>query len=226
LTGTTGAAGPTGPQGLTGSTGPQGIQGLTGATGPAGADGATGPQGIQGIQGLTGSTGPQGIQGLTGATGPAGPSVPRVLLSADISNANAVANTLADISQVSPAASLSFPVTAGVTYKFRFVIRYTAAATTTGSRWTINGPAVTFLDYRSEYSLTATSRTFNEGLAAYGLPAASNASSASTGSNIAIIEGIIKPSASGNVIARSASEIASSAIVAKSNSFVEYEAIG
>jgi hypothetical protein len=55
------------------------------------------------------------------------------------------------------------------------------------------------------------------------VPAASNATSAATGSNIAIIEGIIKPSGSGTVIARFASEVASSAIVAKAGSYVEYK---
>jgi hypothetical protein len=58
----------------------------------------------------------------------------------------------------------------------------------------------------------------------YNSPSASNASSAATGSNIAIIEGIIRPTANGNVIARFASEVSSSAIVAKGGmSYVEFE---
>lgn len=144
----------------------------------------------------------------------------RAKLGADVINANAVANTLADVT------GLSFPVVAGNTYKFRFFIIYTAAATTTGSRWTINAPAVTTLNYRSEYSLTATSITSNEGLSAVNTAATANASSAATVSNIAIIEGVIVPSANGVVIARFASEIAASAIVAKAGrSFVEWEQI-
>lgn len=136
-------------------------------------------------------------------------------LAADVSNANATANTLQDIT------GLSFPVLANVPAAFRFQIAYTAAATTTGARFTINGPAFTTLAYSSRYPLTATTETLNFGLAAYGSPAAANASSLSSG-NVAIIEGVILPSASGTVIARFASEVASSAIVAKAGSSVTY----
>lgn len=146
-------------------------------------------------------------------------SISTAVLAADVTNNNGVANTIADVT------GLSFPVTAGNVYWFRFVIKYTAAATTTGSRWSINGPAITSCFYRSEYSLTTTSQTINEGLSAYDVPAASSASSAATGANVAVIEGIIQCSANGSVIARFASEIASSAIVAKAGSVVYYQQI-
>lgn len=140
-----------------------------------------------------------------------------VVLASDVTNNNATANTIADVT------GLSFAVTAGQTYAFRFIIGFTSAATTTGSRWSINGPgSPTRLSYRSQYALTSTSETVNNGLAAYDLPAAANASGASTGSNVAIIEGIITPSANGTVIARFASEISSSAIVAKAGSMIEW----
>lgn len=142
-----------------------------------------------------------------------------VALSADVTNNNASANTLQDIT------GFSFPVKAGNTYWFRMVIAYTAAATTTGSRWSINGPSITSLFYRSEYSLTATSYTANEGISAYNTPAASNATSASTGANMAVIEGKITPSADGDVIGRFASEVSSSAIVAKAGSVIFWAAI-
>jgi len=147
---------------------------------------------------------------------PSGNSI--TILANDATNNNAVANTLQDV-------GLSFDVVAGNTYKFKFFIVYTSAAATTGSRWVINGPATTFLDYYSNYTLTAISITNNQGLATYNVPAASNASSL-TGSNIAIIEGIIKPSATGTVLCRFASEILSSAIVAKGGrSYVEFKQI-
>lgn len=144
----------------------------------------------------------------------------RTKITADVVNAAAVANTSADVT------GLSFAVNANTTYKFRFVIFYTAALATTGSRWTINTPtfAVGNLIYRSEWTLTAASRTVNEGLIAAGLPAASNASSLTVG-NIAIIEGFIKPSLAGAVQAQFASEILASAITAKVNSYVEYEVL-
>ncbi len=142
-----------------------------------------------------------------------------VRLTSDITNNNATANTIADVT------GLSFPVTSGKLYWFWFNIVYTAAATTTGSRWSINGPTTTYLNYRSEYSLTTTTSTRNAQLQAYDQPAASNATSAATGNNYAEIWGTIQPSADGTVIARFASEVSSSAIVAKVNSFVRYRQI-
>lgn len=145
-------------------------------------------------------------------------SAQKVFLPSDVINNNATANTMADVT------GLSFPVTAGVRYRFKFRILYDSAATTTGSRWSINGPATTLLRYRSHYSLTGTSRTFNEGLAAYNNPSSCNASSVLNG-NVAVIEGIVTPSANGNIIARFASEVLSSAITAKVGSYVEYETL-
>lgn len=139
-----------------------------------------------------------------------------VVLGSDVTNNNATANTIADVT------GLSFPVTSGKKYWFRFQIQYTAAATTTGSRWSISGPGASAMRYASNYALTATSETINNGLTAHDLPAASNATSAATAGNTATIEGFYEASANGNVIARFASEISSSAIVAKAGSIVEY----
>ena len=140
-----------------------------------------------------------------------------VVLASDVTNNNASANTIADVT------GLSFSVTSGQTYMFRFMILYTAAATATGSRWSINGPASpTLLNYRSNYSLTSTTETLNSGQTAYDVPSGANATSVATAGNLAIIEGIITPSASGTVIARFASEVSSSAIVAKAGSILEW----
>jgi hypothetical protein len=129
-----------------------------------------------------------------------------VVLASPVVNNNGTANTIADVT------GLSFSVTAGQTYWFEFVIPYTSAATTTGSRWAINGPTITTLSLRSEYTLTATTTTINCATA-YDIPAASNASSLTTG-NVATMWGLITPSANGTVIARFASEVLSSAITA------------
>lgn len=115
---------------------------------------------------------------------------------------------------------LSFAVTSGTTYRFYIVIPYTAAATTTGSRWTLTGPANTLFSYTSKYTLTATTQTVNYA-SANDIPAAANASSLTAG-NVCIIEGIITPSASGTLQVRFASEVAASAIVAKAGSTLEY----
>lgn len=139
-----------------------------------------------------------------------------VVVESDIVNNNAVANTLQNVT------GLSFDVVANNTYYFEIICVYNSAATTTGSRWTIDCPAVTFLNYQSEYTLTATSKTFNS-LSAKQLPSASNASSITTG-NVATIWGIIKPSANGTVQVQFASEVANSAITYKSG-FIRYRQI-
>lgn len=139
-----------------------------------------------------------------------------VNLAADVINTSALANTIADVT------GLSWPVIANTTYKFECTIWYTAAATGTGSRWAINGPATTALMYQSEYSLTTTTSTRNAMVAAYDSPAASNATSATTGSNMATLNGIIRPSANGTVTVRFASEVALSAITAKAGSTCDW----
>jgi hypothetical protein len=142
-----------------------------------------------------------------------------VVLGSDVTNNNAVANTIADVT------GLSFSVTAGKMYYFKFIIYYTAAATTTGSRWGVNCTAGTAanLSMISEYSLTTTTSTRNANVQAFDSPAASNATSAATGNNMAILEGYFMPSATGTFIARFASEVSSSAIVAKAGSVCYYQ---
>lgn len=139
-------------------------------------------------------------------------------ITSDVVNNNASANTLQDVT------GLNFQVVAGQMYTFEFIIVYTSQATTTGSRWSINGPTQNLLHYRSEYTLTATSRTFNEGLTGYNVPAAANASSLTT-SNMAVITGVIRATANGTVTARFASEVSNSAITAKAGSYVEFKII-
>lgn len=141
-----------------------------------------------------------------------------VVLSSDVINNNAVANTIADVT------GLSFSVVAGGTYFFRFNIWYQSAAGTTGSRWSVNGPSAAHIAYRANYSLSTTSETVISGSNAYGLPSTANATSAVTtsGGNMARIEGFVVATADGTIIARFASEISSSAITAKAGSFCEW----
>lgn len=61
-----------GGQGPQGEQGPQGPKGDPGDTGPAGADGADGEQGIPGNDGAPGVKGDKGDKGDTGDTGPQG----------------------------------------------------------------------------------------------------------------------------------------------------------
>ena len=137
-----------------------------------------------------------------------------VLLQEDV--ANTAADTLADIT------GLSFKVAAGVRYRFEMFLDYTAAATTTGARFSVNGPSATRLSYSSRYALTTTSQTVNEGLTAYNLPAAANATSAATAGNQAVVSGWVTPSADGTVIGRFAAEVAASAVTVKAGSFLRW----
>ena len=149
---------------------------------------------------------------------PASNTLNAVILGTDVINNNATANIMQDIT------GLSFPVLAGKSYYFKFYINYSTALTTTGSRWSISGPATpTSLCFMSEYSLTATTTTRNSNNITYDLPVASNASSGQLVGNNSVIEGYIIPSADGTVIARFASEVLSSAITAKAGSVVYYQ---
>ncbi len=148
-----------------------------------------------------------------------GTALTAVVLGSDVINNNAVANTIQDVT------GLSFSVLANKKYYFKFLINYTAAATTTGSRWSVNCTAglATGLSMTSEYSLTTTTTTRNALVQGFDLPAAANATSATTGNNMAVLEGIFTPTADGTFIARFASEVLSSAITAKAGSVVYYQ---
>lgn len=140
-----------------------------------------------------------------------------VYMTSNVVNNNATLNTLQDVT------GLAFAVTAGNTYWFEATIPYTSAATATGSRWTINGPAASLIYYNSEYSLTATTQTVNYA-SAYQIPAASNATSLAAG-NVAYISGIVRPTANGTIQVQFASEIANSAITALAGAFLRYQQI-
>jgi len=137
-----------------------------------------------------------------------------IVLGGDVTNNNAVANTIQNVT------GLQASLLANKTHYFKFVIYYTAAATTTGSRWGVNASAglATNLSLTSEYSLTTTTTTRNASIQAFDNPILCNATSASTLNNMCIMEGYFKPTANCDFIARFASEVAGSAIVAKAGS--------
>lgn len=139
----------------------------------------------------------------------------KTVLGSDVSTTS---STIGDVT------GLSFAVEANKSYWFRFVIQWEASATATGgTRWSMSGPAAPReLRFRSQYSLTTTTDSFNT-LTAYDAPATLSATSALTNANIAVVEGIFLPSASGTAIARFASEGAT--ITAKTGSVVFYQEI-
>ncbi len=141
----------------------------------------------------------------------------RLVLASDVVNNNATANTLADLT------GLTFNTVAGETYWFRFFGAYTSAASTTGSRWTINGSGLTDVYYYSRYTLTGTTDTSNY-VTAIQLPASANGTSVVAG-NIAFVEGTVKASSDGSVQMQFASEISSSAITAKAGAILDYQRV-
>lgn len=143
------------------------------------------------------------------------PAPTLIVLSSDQTNNNAVANTLEDLTE------FTFAVVSGQTYWFSAFIPFTSAASTTGSRWTINGPTTSFLTYRAVYPQSATS-SIQSYRSAYSLPSTSSGSSVASGAS-AVIEGVITPSADGNVVVRFASEVAGSAITAKAGAILRYQ---
>jgi len=153
---------------------------------------------------------------LNQGTSPTSSSLQTVVLTSDVVNNNATANTLQDVT------GLSFPVTNGKTYYFKFFISYDAAAQGGGSRWTVGGVTTTRISYISQHSLSTTTQTTNYANAV-DLPAAANGTSYSTTGNSAVVEGIVVASANGSLQLKFASEIASSAITAKAGSVCYYQ---
>ena len=135
-----------------------------------------------------------------------------VILSSDVINNNAAANTLQDVT------GLSFNVTAGVTYRFYAMIPYTSQQTNNGSRWTINTPSTTFIGYVSR---CVDNPEFINYCDAANLPLGCSNLSKLTG-NIAIIQGVVTPSVNGIVQVKFASATSGKSITAKAGATLEY----
>jgi hypothetical protein len=133
------------------------------------------------------------------------------ILSANLDNSGN--NVLADV--------LTFSAEAGKVYKFRFAGAFNAAATTTGSRWTVSVvDTPTALSYTSRWTLTATTEYFSYNTTKE-LPAAAGATSLATG-NFVVIEGVITMNAAGSVKIQNASELNGSAITAVAGCVLEW----
>jgi hypothetical protein len=117
---------------------------------------------------------------------------------------------------------LEFAVTSGRIYEFRAVVKYSAANTTTGSAWSINGPAGS-VALTVRYGLT-NSTSFNHWQNAVNTLLAS-ASSVYTTGNIAIIEGTVEPTANGTYIIRGATEVGGSNITVQGVSNINWREV-
>lgn len=135
-----------------------------------------------------------------------------ITLASDVTNNNATGNTLQDLT------GLSFNVTAGVTYRFYAMIPYTSQNASNGSRWTITGPSSSFIGYVSRYADNPESINY---CGTFNLPAGCSNLSNLTG-NVAVLQGVIIPSANGTVQFRFASELGGTGITAKAGASLEY----
>jgi len=122
--------------------------------------------------------------------------------------------------------TLVFSVTSGNSYKFKFTILYTSAATTTGLKVGLTYPTVTVGSAFASVSLGAdgASGTFYNGVInASGDTVTSTGTPVATPSVfIAFVEGIITPSANGSVQLTVGTEVGASNIVVKAGSIAEY----
>ena len=120
---------------------------------------------------------------------------------------------------------LSFYGKAGEVYKFKATVVYDAVGTGDGANFSVNGPAATVISYRSEVSTSATAQAANFGNA-YNLPAAAQTTgSAFTTDNVAIVEGVISPSADGTIIIRGIAENAATITVQGASSVLTWSRI-
>jgi len=132
-----------------------------------------------------------------------------------------VANSTTSFADIT---GLTFSVTSGETYVFEALIPYTSAATTTGSKWAVNGPSSpTYVAYRTEIPTTTTSTRIEYG-DSYD---ATSASAQTPGITyvIAKIEGIVKVSASGTLAMRFGSEVSTSAITVKAGAVLRWRKV-
>jgi hypothetical protein len=120
---------------------------------------------------------------------------------------------------------LSIAVTAGVTYKYKFNVLYTSAATTTGLKIGITHPAATTssaIVIIPESTIDGTAFLFSGLLSSSGdFVESENSPAATPAVMLAKIEGVFIASANGTIQLQAATETGGSAIVIKSGSFVE-----
>jgi hypothetical protein len=126
--------------------------------------------------------------------------------------ANVVA--LADVT------SLVFPLVAGRTYKFEFTIAYRTAVLTTGIALSVAVPAFTTLaaTARSLFAVDGSGAEFIGAITASNDTVIATAVPVANTDYMAKVEGIIVPSANGNVQLRFASEVGASLVTIRAGS--------
>jgi hypothetical protein len=174
-----------------------------------GADGIDGAAGINGANGLNGADGAQGIQGIQG---PPGEPPSLVKLTADLaaSTSTTVTNTV----------GLSFALTAGVYYEFRFLVVFRSAATTTGIRLGMTAPAFNVFSAKVKIPIAADGAggELQGWLTTSGDTVFGTGVQAINTDYLAEIIGVILPSANGTLQVTHATEVAASGVTVRQGS--------
>lgn len=138
-----------------------------------------------------------------------------VALDADVTNSGASSGTLADV-DAGGGDALELALISGILYWFDFYITFSATAVTTGYRCAINGPAFTVCVNMVQIKIAANSQV-RGAQAGYddGGPIGTDSIA---GGNLAYMEGVILPSASGDLIARHAAEANSLSVTTEAGS--------
>jgi len=120
-------------------------------------------------------------------------------------------------------AGLNWYGKAGEVYEFKAVVVYDVTLVTEGASFAINGPAATVKSYVVTVPSGATPTTSFAN--AYDLPAAAASDSAFTTDNIAIIEGVVSPSADGTISVRGIASTSNAATVQAASSYITWKRI-
>ena len=125
------------------------------------------------------------------------------------------------------ATNLSFPVTAGSIYKYKFFIMYTSAATTTGLKVGLTYPAVTTATGLANIAsgVDGTGAYFQGVLNTSGDVVTAAATPSITTVQFAVVEGVIVPTVTGTMQLVVGTEVAASNITIKASSLVEYTVV-
>jgi pectate lyase len=147
--------------------------------------------------------------------------VPTLSTTADVTDSTSA--TLTDVT------GLSFPVASGRMYRFRAVLPYTSAATTTGIAVAVDVPASpTFFAATAEGAISTTVGGSNEEADATVTDAEQmtfSAAPATTG-GLVVVEGYLKPSATGELKIQFNTEVNGSAVVVKAGATLDYRDCG
>lgn len=139
---------------------------------------------------------------------------------AGLTTAKLAADVSSSVITMGDVTGLSLTLAANTAYGFEFIIGFSAAATTTGIKLAVNGPATpTYVSYTVETPLTATSDTLNA-VNAYDAGAVTTGVAVAATVYTARIHGVIRTAAAGGpLVARFASEVAASAVTVKAGSW-------